>query len=193
MASSVEKSAFIWVGNWPAIDFVNTEIVAEGRLVNCLETDSALWAWLGKAGLPTPELGTADRKRAFARALLYRDSMRGSLAALAAKTQLPPGTIEETNALLAEGPPVPQLSGNAGAYTLVSKTAALTPAGVLMPVALSFAKLLTEADPRRVRKCRNPECVLWFYDTSKSGTRAWCSLDMCGNKMRMAASRRRRA
>ena len=59
------------------------------------------------------------------------------------------------------------------------------------PLAWAFAELLAKADFNRIRNCKNPECVLFFYDTSKSGTRTWCSLDMCGNKMLMAASRGR--
>jgi predicted RNA-binding Zn ribbon-like protein len=53
--------------------------------------------------------------------------------------------------------------------------------------------MLTEDDLSRLRKCANPECVLYFYDVSKGGKRRWCSLDICGNKLRMAASRRRHA
>jgi len=60
-----------------------------------------------------------------------------------------------------------------------------------VPIAESFARLVTEADAGRIRKCKNPDCVLYFHDTSKGGNRAWCSLDLCGNKLRMAASRQR--
>src|SRR5205823_8875066 len=35
------------------------------------------------------------------------------------------------------------------------------------------AQLFAEADRKRVRKCGH--CVLHFYDTSKKGTRRWCS------------------
>jgi len=40
--------------------------------------------------------------------------------------------------------------------------------------------LETRAD--RVRGCANPDCVLWFLDTSRPGTRRWCSMAACGNR-----------
>lgn len=64
-----------------------------------------------------------------------------------------------------------------GIYSLATAPKFQSPRTLMIPVARSFAKLLVEADRKLLRKCRNPECGLYFYDTSKSGTRAWCSLD----------------
>ena len=36
-----------------------------------------------------------------------------------------------------------------------------------------------------MRKCG--ECVLHFYDTSKKGTRRWYSMQLCGNRLKVAA------
>ncbi len=44
-----------------------------------------------------------------------------------------------------------------------------------------FLRLLAE-HPERIRACANPECILHFYDTSKSGRRRWCSMAGCGNR-----------
>ena len=49
--------------------------------------------------------------------------------------------------------------------------------------ARSLVRLLDE-HPERVRKCANPECVLWFLDTTRSGTRRWCSMTACGNRLK---------
>jgi predicted RNA-binding Zn ribbon-like protein len=43
----------------------------------------------------------------------------------------------------------------------------------------------------RVRKCANPECVLWFSDTTRSGTRRWCSMSGCGNRLKARRHYRR--
>ncbi|MDH6118389.1 putative RNA-binding Zn ribbon-like protein [Kitasatospora sp. GAS204A] len=42
-------------------------------------------------------------------------------------------------------------------------------------------RLLAEA-PGRIRSCAHPNCVLYFYDTSKNGTRRWHSMATCGNR-----------
>ncbi|MFC0865471.1 CGNR zinc finger domain-containing protein [Sphaerimonospora cavernae] len=36
--------------------------------------------------------------------------------------------------------------------------------------------------PTRIRRCAHPDCVLYFYDVSKNGTRRWCSMTGCGNR-----------
>jgi predicted RNA-binding Zn ribbon-like protein len=51
---------------------------------------------------------------------------------------------------------------------------------------------LLEASGERVRPCANPECVLWFVDTSRPGTRRWCSMAACGNRDKAARHGRTR-
>ncbi|MUL68103.1 hypothetical protein BOO86_26770 [Mycobacterium sp. CBMA 234] len=49
----------------------------------------------------------------------------------------------------------------------------------------NLLKLLAEA-PGRIKPCAHPHCILWFYDTSKNGTRRWCSMAICGNRAKAA-------
>ncbi|MFC4126698.1 CGNR zinc finger domain-containing protein [Nocardia rhizosphaerae] len=49
----------------------------------------------------------------------------------------------------------------------------------------NLLQLLAEA-PRRIRQCAHPDCVLFFYDTSKNGTRRWHSMATCGNRAKAA-------
>jgi hypothetical protein len=50
-------------------------------------------------------------------------------------------------------------------------------------VAASLLDLLEQA-PGRIRHCENPACMLWFFDTTRNGTRRWCSMAVCGNRMK---------
>lgn len=59
------------------------------------------------------------------------------------------------------------------------------PEDLLSPLAHSAATLFAEANRERVRKCE--QCVLHFHDTSKKGTRRWCSMQLCGNRLKVAA------
>ena len=54
-------------------------------------------------------------------------------------------------------------------------------------------KLSLDVDPARVRKCES--CVVHFVDVSKKNARRWCSMRLCGNRLKVAAyqQRRRRA
>lgn len=49
----------------------------------------------------------------------------------------------------------------------------------------NLLKLMAEA-PGRIKSCAHPHCILWFYDTSKNGTRRWCSMAVCGNRAKAA-------
>ncbi|GGH17367.1 hypothetical protein GCM10011586_39850 [Silvibacterium dinghuense] len=52
------------------------------------------------------------------------------------------------------------------------------------------ANLLSEPERHRIRQCE--ACVLHFFDTSKKGSRRWCSMNICGNKFKVAAYQRRK-
>jgi predicted RNA-binding Zn ribbon-like protein len=68
------------------------------------------------------------------------------------------------------------------------------PEDLFAPLAHNAATLFATVHRERVRKCAH--CVLHFHDTSKKGTRRWCSMQLCGNRLKVAAyaaRRRRRA
>lgn len=47
--------------------------------------------------------------------------------------------------------------------------------------------------PERVRVCGADDCAVLYLDTSRSGNRAWCSMQRCGNRHKVRALRARRA
>lgn len=38
--------------------------------------------------------------------------------------------------------------------------------------------------PGRLRACANPECYRFLLDRSRTGTARWCSMAICGNRMK---------
>jgi predicted RNA-binding Zn ribbon-like protein len=54
---------------------------------------------------------------------------------------------------------------------------------VLLSIALSALRLLTQEERTRLRKCKNERCIGVFYDTTRSATRHWCTLE-CMNRAR---------
>jgi predicted RNA-binding Zn ribbon-like protein len=81
------------------------------------------------------------------------------------------------NAVLARGAQRPLLSPF-GVDVEVDAAAAWRVPWVCAAAMVSL--LETRAD--RIRGCANPDCVLWFLDTSRPGTRRWCSMSACGNR-----------
>jgi predicted RNA-binding Zn ribbon-like protein len=43
---------------------------------------------------------------------------------------------------------------------------------------------LAKNSPGRLRPCANGECRLFLIDHSKAGTARWCSMAVCGNRMK---------
>jgi predicted RNA-binding Zn ribbon-like protein len=43
---------------------------------------------------------------------------------------------------------------------------------------------LAQTSPGRLRPCANEECQLFLIDRSKAGTARWCSMAICGNRMK---------
>ncbi|MFS0723957.1 CGNR zinc finger domain-containing protein [Paenibacillus sp. 1P07SE] len=50
----------------------------------------------------------------------------------------------------------------------------------------SLVETVAQYPPERIRKCEHDSCILHFVDTSKSGKRRWCSMDLCGNRQKAA-------
>jgi predicted RNA-binding Zn ribbon-like protein len=62
---------------------------------------------------------------------------------------------------------------------------------LLAAVARSAAEILAEGTRAPLRLCANPRCGLFFYDTSRTRQRRWCSMAACGNRSKVAAFARR--
>ncbi len=54
---------------------------------------------------------------------------------------------------------------------------------ILLPIALSALHVFTQTEKHRLHQCKNERCILFFYDSTKSATRQWCSLE-CMNRAR---------
>lgn len=55
---------------------------------------------------------------------------------------------------------------------------------MLWPVVNSTTELLTAPDVARVRQCAREACQWMFLDLSKNGSRRWCSMALCGSRVK---------
>ena len=183
---------------------MNTRPAPNGEPLELLPDFSALLRWLQAAGL----LGTREAARLrqqwgeSAQARRTVDSMRELRERLRKEILgwehgggIHQATMDEINKLLAEHPMRTRLSKSEckGVTEIESWFEIKSPEDLFASLASSAADLFAKADRSRVRKCDN--CVLLFYDTSKKGTRRWCSMQLCGNRLKVAAyaARKRQA
>ena len=198
MATKVaEKVSFLWLGNAPFLDFINTEIVQDGKPVDLLNEVNDLYEWLSQAGFHVevaPELDKTKPAEEILRASrAYRRALRLAMQTITTTGVVPLEILHKTNDYLLRRNHWFELSKASNGHLLRDHWTVEQPEDVCSPIAHSFAQFLSLGDLSRVRKCKNPDCVLYFNDTSKSGTREWCSLALCGNRLRVAAFRRRKA
>jgi predicted RNA-binding Zn ribbon-like protein len=66
----------------------------------------------------------------------------------------------------------------------VSWTLSVAPERALAVRAVLTWDALTKERPGRLRPCANGECRLFLIDHSKAGTARWCSMAICGNRMK---------
>ncbi len=117
--------------------------------------------------------------------------IRTVLAALAGRRPLQAGWVDAVNRALAMGVGSARLGRQGRGWRLDFAPVLDEPLRALAPIARSIADLIAQGGGARIRKCANPRCVLYFRDTSRTGRRRWCSMAVCGNRMKVAAHIRR--
>ena len=192
---------FLFVGNHLALDFLNTKPILDGEARELLVNAAALERWLIAA-----EILVSAKDKAVMR--VWRDSRPGELlveeliafrerlraAVFRIEAEQLPGRafLDEVTLLLQKYPQRVGLGKQGSSVVLKVVFEPRKPADVWAPIAAATAELLSESERSRIRKCESQECVVHFYDTSKKGSRRWCSMNICGNKMKVAAYQRRR-
>ncbi len=198
---SKSKKRFTLVGNRLCIDFVNTRYSRDDASEMLSSWDDLL-DFLEAAGasnrVETRRLRDISIKnpeqcgKTFAHGIALRESIRMILSAIEGRGRLKSGWIEVINKALRANDGYDQLSPRNGDWRLIFIPRRLGPMQALMHIAQSAADLIAEGKAAPVRKCANPNCILYFYDVSRTRRRRWCSMAVCGNRMKVAAYARRR-
>jgi predicted RNA-binding Zn ribbon-like protein len=181
------KDGFLFLGNHAALDFLNTRPVLNEEPVELLPDFAALLRWFRAAGWldPARAADTARASHTAESARELRERLRKDILRYEAGGGIQASTIAELNRLMAEHPMGARVKAERGAFTMERYCDPRKPEDLLGPLALSAAELLSCVERGKIRKCK--QCVLHFYDTSKKGTRQWCSMRFCGNRAKVAA------
>lgn len=196
----VSESKFIFVGNHRCLDFINTRIVDKGSPVDMLVDFSDMVNWLVQAQVleekeANEELlkwnGKPEGKDVFEQALAFRAVLYDMVERIVKGKPIQQSTIEEINKMLRHRVGYTQLTRVRSRFETRFHVESGNPIQLIVPVAESANDLLCYGDLSLIKKCENPVCVLYFYDVSKNHARRWCSMNICGNRMKVAAHYRR--
>jgi predicted RNA-binding Zn ribbon-like protein len=200
--SSFPPGRFLLVGGRVAVDFANTVHSVHGP-PGALADWPGLIAFLEQVGTISPHrtaellhMELADPQAVDAllyKALALRSSLRQGFQALERGQRLERAVIEPLNELLRVTEGHDELVSEHHEWRLRFIAREERPEWLLAAIARSAAEILAEGPAAPLRKCASAECVLFFYDTSRTGRRRWCSMTACGNRSKVAAFARRHA
>jgi predicted RNA-binding Zn ribbon-like protein len=196
----------IFIGDAPGLDFLNSVATPADATIDWIDDGEGLLSWLEQAQLVPREVLRKIRKHAppgeldtiAAQARSLREWFRGFVLQHKGR---PLALVD-----LAELQPLNRLLGRDEAYYRIvllqprGRPAALelqvarhwrSPEALLQPIGETLARLLAAEDFSNVRACEGPACTLIFADHTRGHVRRWCSMGICGNRVKQAAHRRR--
>ena len=190
---------FLFVANRPILDFLNTKPVLDNGPTELLPDPHALERWLIASGMVTSarlksrlrSWRNSPEAAAFLRELIaFRERLRSAVARIESGSLPAASFLKEVNARLLQYPRHTSVHRRDGKILRQAIFEPRRPSDFWAPIADATADLLSEPESSRLRKCES--CVLHFFDTSKKGSRRWCSMNICGNRLKVAAYQKRK-
>jgi predicted RNA-binding Zn ribbon-like protein len=191
---------FLFVGNDPTLDLVNTEVILSGVRTDLLQSFGDLTCWFQQANLASAaemqRLGkvwadTPEARATLQAARTLRGALRNAVERVAKIGRLPSDFAGVLEKELQHPRLATEVDQSQGRLRTKPRWILEEPRDLLVPVANYAANFFATADYSAIRKCENPKCILWFYDSSKNHSRRWCSMELCGNRAKAAAFRAR--
>lgn len=201
MDKSKHHQEFLFIGNHPCLDFINTEMVIRSTPTDLLESFEDLSTWLIKsrtfskkdAEAANGELSQDEKSHVLTQAKIFRTTLRRMVEQIVNERRVPESAVTAINQLLRPCSGYRELARTTpNAFSEVFVPSGDRKDALLASLAMSASDLLRTADLSLIKKCKNPPCVLYFYDTTKNHARNWCSMQLCGNREKVAAYFRRK-
>ena len=166
-------------------DYVNTLDLETG--IDRISSPGELALWFSEQGLvhdlvePTDdELTDAVAVREAIRELLLANNGIEADAAAASKTLEDAGRKAQLTVRFENGRPQLAPEGD-GTRAAIGRIVA------------AVAELAPTDEWKRLKGCRDENCRVAFYDKSRNRSRAWCSMEVCGNREKARSFRARHA
>lgn len=185
---------FLMVGNHHALDLLNTHLVDDNGEHELLHDAEALVRWLHASEPTMPAVprgwGRSEEAEKFREELLFfRESLRAAVKSVEAQKQPSEAFLRDLNHRLATHPVRLEVISKDGTLRRRQAKAESTSDALWSSILASTVDLIVDTNWSRVRQCEN--CVVHFRDVSKKNARRWCSMRLCGNKLKVAAYQKR--
>jgi predicted RNA-binding Zn ribbon-like protein len=200
MTERGEKTDFLFLAGHPSLDFLNTRPLVRGQPVELLSSLEEFLRWLTRAGRVDGRTsadalkrwdGSPDGVRVVERARALRETLRHMTDGLVRGRGASTEGVAAINFILAENDGNLRLERQTTGFRTRFAARPTSSVTLLGSVAEAAADLLSNAPLHLVRRCGNPDCVFFFFDSTRNHRRQWCSMGTCGNLMKVRAFRRR--
>ena len=179
------------VGGTAWINLVNTRYISDNQPIDLLSEDSSILLWLEENQLLRSADSYALRENKnllnslTEHLLKLRELCKLVIDDLEEQGQLSPIVIDQLKRLTEQVKINLMIDSESEDLSLVYEGVTLTD-HVIYKIVQSVIQTLATASTKQIRKCEHSECRLYFVDTSKSGRRRWCSMELCGNRHKAA-------
>jgi predicted RNA-binding Zn ribbon-like protein len=191
-----ENQKFIIIADNLSLDFLNTQIVDDGKPRDLLNNFEDFIEWSEAVKLTTPLQSEqliqhwarqSETKKFFLEVKEFRRALREMVEGITKIKAVKPSTIKMINNFLNQGYGYHELVKTESGFEKRFRANFEKPQQLMIPIAESAADLISYANPKSIRKCEGRNCILYFHDTTKNHGRRWCSMTACGNRAKAAA------
>lgn len=191
----------IFVADSPALDFLNSIATPIDTPVDWIGDGARLVAWLRQAQIvPARTLDRIEQNttpKALDSVAAQARELREWLRRFVLKHKGHPlcvrnaQELEPLNVLLRQDQSYLQLVVGKDGIQLDTQHRWQSPDSLLIPIAESIARLISEEDFTHIKACEGQNCTLMFADHTRARGRRWCSMGICGNRAKVSAHRKR--
>lgn len=179
---------FHWLGGRPSLNFTATVGERWRRQFERLREPRDLSRWFVEGDLSPRSIEVSRAELDEARAL--REALYDVFSSVRLGRTARPAVLRTINTWSVRPGVGGVLARRAGG--LVRVPGDVTVPRLLADLARDGVDLASGPQAHRTRECARPDCALLFLDTSRAGSRRWCSMSGCGARDKMTTYRRRR-
>jgi len=189
------KQDFLFIGNDFVVDFVNTRVCVRGKRVELLNGLDDVAAWLERAGKAEAvaddvgRLSDGEKRVVFKRIMELRDRLEEVFASVAEGRGIPAPFLDELNEWLAASSGHDRIVARGTTLRVERRYSAANLPALFCE---ETARFIAAMEQERLKACENRACILYFYDTSRNRQRRWCSMETCGNRVKVSRHYHRR-
>jgi predicted RNA-binding Zn ribbon-like protein len=184
------RGEFVLLGGRPSLNLVGTLGRRHtGDPVERVPDPESFARWLVDARvLPDPTAVTSEE---LLDAHKLREAIHVVVRAAMSGRRADPAALDVVNSIAWRPDLPPQLQGDGAELGVGTGELRDRVQAALATIARDAVLLLGGPTAGRIKECDHPDCSTLFVDETQAGRRRWCSMERCGNQVKVAGYRRR--